>query len=115
MNIEPEHMRESAAQAEEMLKALANRHRLLILCELIGGERSVGELAQFLSLRDSTASQHLALLRKDGLVETRREGQTIYYSLASEAVRRLVSTLYDIYCGPRAICGPRKRPKREKK
>ena len=115
MNIKPEQMRESAAEAEAMLKALANRHRLMILCQLIDGERSVGELAQFLSLRDSTASQHLALLRKDGVVETRREGQTIYYSLASEAVRRLVSTLYDIYCGPAAICGPRKRSRRDKK
>ena len=104
-------MRESAAQAEDMLKALANRHRLMILCQLIDGERSVGDLAQFLALRDSTASQHLALLRKDGLVATRRDGQTIYYSLASEAVRRLVSTLYDIYCGPVAACGPRKRKK----
>lgn len=107
-------MRESAAKAEEMLKALANRHRLMILCQLIDGERSVGDLAQFLTLRDSTASQHLALLRKDGLVTTRREGQTIFYSLASEAVRRLVATLYDIYCGPTAVCGPRKRSKEAK-
>jgi DNA-binding transcriptional ArsR family regulator len=109
MNIRPEQMRESAGQAEEMLKALANRHRLMILCQLIDGERSVGDLAQFLSLRDSTASQHLALLRKDGLVATRRDGQTIFYSLASEAVRKLVATLYDIYCGPAAICPPAPR------
>lgn len=97
-------MRQSAGAAEEMLKALANRHRLMILCQLIEAERSVGELAEFLELRDSTVSQHLAWLRKDGLVSTRREGQTIWYALASEPVRRLVETLYDIYCGPAALC-----------
>ena len=69
-----------------MLKALANRHRLMILCQLIDGERSVGDLAAVPGLRDSTVSQHLALLRKDGLVSTRREGQTIWYALASEPV-----------------------------
>lgn len=99
-------MRGQAAAAEEMLKALANRHRLMILCQLIDGERSVGNLAGCLGVRDSTVSQHLALLRKDDLVSTRREGQTIWYALASEPVQRLVATLYDIYCGPRATCSP---------
>ena len=116
MKIKSTQMREQAAVAEEMLKALANRHRLIILCQLIEGERPVGDLAKFLGLRDSTVSQHLALLRKDGLVETRREGQTIWYSLASEPVRRLVETLYEIYCGPSAICEsnvPVKRPRRK--
>lgn len=104
-----EKMRGQAAMAEEMLKAMANRHRLMILCQLNGGESPVGELAAMLGVRDSTVSQHLALLRKDGLVATRREGQTVFYSLASEPVRRLVNTLYDIYCGPQAtICAPRK-------
>lgn len=104
-------MREQAAVAEEMLKALANRHRLMILCQLIEGERPVHDLAEFLRLRDSTVSQHLALLRKDGLVDTRREGQTIWYALASEPVRRLVETLYDIYCGPPAACAPKSAAK----
>ena len=104
-------MRAQAAAAEEMLKALANRHRLMILCQLIDEEHSVGDLAAFLGVRDSTVSQHLALLRKDGLVSTRREGQTIWYALASEPVRRLVATLYDIYCGPQAICPPPRNPK----
>lgn len=99
-------MRGQAAAAEEMLKALANRHRLMILCQLIDGERSVGDLAQFLGVRDSNVSQHLALLRKDGVVSTRREGQTIWYALASEPVKKLVGTLYEIYCGPQAICLP---------
>lgn len=107
MKIKPEQMRDAAGAAETMLKALANRHRLMILCQLIDKEHSVGELTRFLGLRDSTVSQHLALLRKDGLVETRRDGQTIWYALASVAVRRLVETLYDIYCGPAAICKPR--------
>ena len=110
-----EKMRSQSAMAEEMLKALANRHRLMILCQLNGGETPVGELATMLGVRDSTVSQHLALLRKDGLVATRREGQTVFYSLASEPVRRLVATLYEIYCGPQAlICAPRKaaRPRR---
>jgi DNA-binding transcriptional ArsR family regulator len=112
MKILPDQMRESAAQAEEMLKALANRHRLMILCQLIEGERSVGDLAAFLELRDSTVSQHLALLRKDGLVSTRREGQTIWYALASQPVRRLVETLYDIYCG--ASAAPARSDRRKK-
>ena len=110
MKINPEQMRRSAGAAEEMLRALANRHRLTILCQLIDGERSVGELAAFLALRDSTVSQHLARLRRDNLVATRRESQTIWYAIKSEAVRRLVTTLYDIYCGPSPICTPAPRP-----
>lgn len=105
-----EQMRGQAAAAEEMLKALANRHRLMILCQLNGGESAVGTLAEMLKVRDSTVSQHLALLRRDGLVTTRRDGQTIWYALASEPVRRLVATLYDIYCGPQAICGAAPSP-----
>ena len=101
-----EQMRSQATAAEGMLKALANRHRVMILCRLIEGERPVGDLAEFLALRDSTVSQHLALLRRDGLVSTRRDGQAIWYALASEPVRRLVGTLYDIYCGPQPLCVP---------
>lgn len=104
-------MRDQASAAEEMLKALANRHRLMILCQLIDGEHSVGDLAQFLGVRDSTVSQHLALLRKDGLVSPRREGQTIWYALASEPVRRLVGTLYEVYCGEPAS-GPSARTRK---
>lgn len=106
MKIKPDEMLASAGQAEELLKALANRHRLAILCQLIGGERSVGELAQLLELRDSTVSQHLALLRKDRLVSTRREGQTIWYAIAGTPAKKLVQTLYQIYCAPAAICRP---------
>lgn len=95
-------MERAADQASELLKALSNRHRLLIICQLIEGERSVGELAEFLNLRDSTVSQHLALLRKDGLVSARREAQTIYYSIASEPAREVLKTLYQVYCPPKS-------------
>ena len=93
-------MEAAADQASDLLKALSNRHRLLIICQLIDGERSVGDLAEFLGLRDSTVSQHLALLRKDGLVSARRDAQTIYYSIASDPARELLKTLYQVYCAP---------------
>lgn len=91
-------MERAADQASSLLKALSSRHRLLIICQLIDGEHSVGELAAFLDLRDSTVSQHLALLRKDGLVSTRRDAQTIYYSIASEPARQVLKTLYRVFC-----------------
>ena len=102
MNINAEVMERAADQASELLKALSNRHRLLIICQLIDGERSVGELAEFLGLRDSTVSQHLALLRKDGLVFARRDAQTIFYSIASEPAREILKTLYQVFCAPKA-------------
>ncbi|QWG25748.1 metalloregulator ArsR/SmtB family transcription factor [Bradyrhizobium sediminis] len=93
-------MESAADRASDLLKALSNRHRLLIICQLIDGERSVGDLAEFLSLRDSTVSQHLALLRKDGLVSARRDAQTIYYSITSDPAREILRTLYEVYCAP---------------
>jgi len=95
-------MEQAADQASDLLKALSNRHRLLIICQLIDGEHSVGELAQFLNLRDSTVSQHLALLRKDGLVSARRDAQTIFYSIASEPARGVLKTLYQVFCVPKS-------------
>ena len=95
-------METAADSASNLLKALANRHRLLIICQLIDGERSVGDLAEFLDLRDSTVSQHLALLRRDGLVAARRDAQTIYYSIASDPAREVLTTLYRVYCTPAA-------------
>ena len=100
MKIEAAIMERAADQASDLLKALSNRHRLLIICQLIDGERSVGELAAFLNLRDPTVSQHLALLRKDGLVAARRDAQTIYYSIASELAREVLKTLYKVFCAP---------------
>lgn len=93
-------MESAADQASDLLKALSNRHRLLIVCQLVDGERSVGDLAEFLGLRDSTVSQHLALLRKDGLVSARRDAQTIYYSIASKPAREVLTALYQVYCAP---------------
>lgn len=102
MKIDSEVMERAADEASALLKALSNRHRLLIICQLIDGERSVGELAEFLNLRDSTVSQHLALLRKDGLVAARRDAQTIFYSIASAPARDVLKTLYQVYCMPKA-------------
>jgi ArsR family transcriptional regulator, virulence genes transcriptional regulator len=101
MNFDIDIMEMAADQASDLLKALSNRHRLLIICQLVDDERSVGDLAEFLGLRDSTVSQHLALLRKDGLVTARRDGQTIYYSITSEPAREILKTLYRVYCTPR--------------
>jgi DNA-binding transcriptional ArsR family regulator len=98
MNVDA--MAAAADSASGLLKSLANRHRLLIVCQLIDGERSVGDLAELLGLRDSTVSQHLALLRKDGLVSARRDAQTIYYSIASDAAREVLGALYRVYCAP---------------
>ena len=109
MKIQSEPMRAAADQASGLLKALANPHRLLIVCQLIENERSVGELAAFLGVRDSTVSQHLALLRRDGIVTARRDGQTVWYAIGSDPARDLVHTLYRAYCAPAAACLPAKR------
>jgi DNA-binding transcriptional ArsR family regulator len=93
-----------AAEAENFLKAMANRHRLMILCELHKGERHVTALQEAVGLSQSALSQHLARLREDDLVKTRRESQTIYYSLANPKVSRLIALLYELYC--QADCGP---------
>lgn len=111
MKINTAEMATAADEASALLKALANRHRLIIICQLIEQERSVGELAALLRLRDSTVSQHLALLRKDGLVTARRDGQTIWYAIASVPARQLLRTLYRVYCAPAAACAPRRRQK----
>lgn len=102
MKINPKEMQVAADGASGMLKALANRHRLMIVCQLIDGERSVGELADALGVRDSTMSQHLALLRKDGILGTRREGQTIFYSIESPAARAILEVLYGEFCKGKA-------------
>ena len=87
-----------ARDASLFLKAMAHPNRLMILCILCEGERSVSELEQLLALRQPTVSQQLARLREDGLVKTRRQGKTIYYSLANEDVHRVISVVYDIFC-----------------
>jgi len=89
----------NARKASDFLKALSHENRLLLLCLLAEGERSVTELENILSLRQPTVSQQLARLRLDDLVTTRRDGKTIYYSLANDDVRRVISVIYDMYCG----------------
>jgi ArsR family transcriptional regulator, virulence genes transcriptional regulator len=106
MKISAQTMRSAAVKASDLLKALANPHRLLIVCQLTEQERSVGELAEFLQIRDSTVSQHLALLRKDHLVASRRDGQTIWYSIASEEARELLRAIYRVYCTTQPVCRP---------
>jgi DNA-binding transcriptional ArsR family regulator len=91
-------MQTAADEASDLLKALASRHRLLILCQLIDGERSVGQLADFLEIRPSTVSQHLAVLRRDRIVAARREGQTIWYRIESDPAREVITVLYGAFC-----------------
>ena len=95
-----EKLQARAAEAEALLKAMANQARLMILCELLDGERTVTELHQAVGLAMSAVSQHLAKLREEGIVATRRESQTIYYSLASEAAKKMLAVLYEIFCAP---------------
>lgn len=97
--IDPEAMRRHAGEASRLLKALGNEKRLQLLCLLVDGERSVGELNSRLDLSQSALSQHLALLRADGLVAARREAQAVYYSLVPGPARRVLETLHGIYCG----------------
>ena len=89
-----------ADRAVALLAAMANEKRLLILCNLLEEELSVGELAERVGLAQSPLSQHLSRLRAMQLVSTRRDGQMILYSLASPDVARVLTTLYEIYCGP---------------
>ena len=88
----------NAKRASEFLKALAHESRLLMLCILAEGEKSVSELEKLLNLRQPTVSQQLARLRADGLVSTRRDGKTIYYKLASEDARVIIGAVYDVFC-----------------
>ncbi len=107
MDINPSNMQSSAREASSLLKALANENRLMILCQLIGGELTVGELTAHIGLSQSAMSQHLAVLRRDALVETRREAQTIHYTLADQRAARVIQLLYDIYCSTKVDpCGP---------
>lgn len=91
-------MESTADEVCDLMKVLSNRTRLLILCQLVGEERSVGDLARLLRVRETATSQHLALLRRDGLVQTRRVGQTVYYSLARSDVKELMAFLHMTYC-----------------
>lgn len=106
VTVDPAAMREHAGNAARLLRTLGNEQRLMVLCLLVEGERSVGELNAQLEVSQSALSQHLAILRTDGLVVTRREAQTIYYALAEGPAQRIIETLHGIYCGgERGRCG----------
>ena len=94
-----EQMSAHAADATRLLKALANQKRLTILCLLVDGERNVGELQELLDIGQSALSQHLAVLREDGLVSTRRAAQNVIYSLPPGPAQRIIETLHSVYCG----------------
>jgi len=91
-------MRAHAQDAAQLMKAMANDKRLLILCLLVGGEQTVGDINSGLDLSQSALSQHLAVLREEGLVHTRRSAQTIYYSLAPGPVHDIISVLHRTFC-----------------
>ena len=94
-------LRSNARHAGEFLKSLSHEVRLLILCFLFDGEKSVGEIEKMLKLRQPAVSQQLARLRADGLVEPRRSGKNIYYSLARSEVRDVIGVMHDVFCRPR--------------
>jgi DNA-binding transcriptional ArsR family regulator len=95
-----EHLEPRAAEAARLLKLLANEQRLTVLCRLSGTELSVTELGEYVNLSQSALSQHLAKLRADGLVATRRDAQTIYYRVADPIAERLIGVLCEVYGGP---------------
>jgi ArsR family transcriptional regulator, virulence genes transcriptional regulator len=100
-DLSPEQFARRAGEAAALLKALAHEARLLVLCQLVEGEHPAGALQELSGLSQSALSQHLARLREGGLVQTRREAQTIYYSLADPNVARVLERLVEIYCPPK--------------
>lgn len=96
--IDPRKMATAAQKASDLMKTLGHKDRLMVLCHLTSGEKSVGELASLLNIPQSPLSQHLARMRKESLVDTRREAQTIYYSIASGEAERIVSLMHELYC-----------------
>lgn len=97
-DIDLKQMARSADRASSLMKTLGHKDRLMILCHLADGEKSVGHIAGLLQISQSPLSQHLSRMRKEGLVDTRREAQTIYYSLKSGEASRIVEVLYELYC-----------------
>lgn len=94
-------LQQNAQRATALLKSMANEWRLLILCHLAMGELSVGDMEKSIGLSQSALSQHLAILRRERLVTTRRSAQSIYYSLSSGEAEAVIATLYDLYCRDR--------------
>lgn len=98
LEFDPGRMEASATEAEAFLRSIASRHRLMVLCSLLDGEVSAGELGRRLGLTQSNLSRHLSMLREEGLVATRRERTTIHYRIASERVRPILAELYRLFC-----------------
>ncbi|WP_373975600.1 metalloregulator ArsR/SmtB family transcription factor [Chitinibacter sp. SCUT-21] len=96
--LEMQAMRASAGQTTQLLKNLANEDRLLLLCQMVDGEKCVSDFEELLDIRQPTLSQQLGILRNAQLVNTRRDGKRIYYSLASDEVKQVLSLLYMLYC-----------------
>jgi DNA-binding transcriptional ArsR family regulator len=93
-------MQQAARQAGDLMKALSNENRLMILCQLAEGEKSVGELAALLELPQPSVSQQLALMKSKRLVASRKVAQTVRYTLAGDAATRVIAVLYDLFCAP---------------
>ncbi len=93
-----EQMQAAADRASALMKTLGHTGRLMILCNLAEGERSVGDLAGELQISQSSLSQHLARMRSEGLVTTRRESQTVFYNISQGEVNRVIQSLYEIFC-----------------
>ena len=98
MNLDPALFRERAGEAAKLLRTMSNEHRLMILCRLGDGELSAGDLLAGTTLSQSALSQHLAVLREEGLVATRREAQSIFYSIADPSALLVIETLAAIFC-----------------
>lgn len=92
-------LRDNADAAGQLLKTLGNPDRLLLLCQLVEGEMNVGELEKRLQIVQPTLSQQLGVLRREGLVQTRRDGRQIYYRIGSPDALAIIETLYRLYCG----------------
>ena len=95
-----EQMSEAADKASALMRTLGHKGRLMVLCQLASSEKSVGELSDSLGIPQSPLSQHLARMRKEGLVKTRREAQTIFYSLQADDAGKIIECLYGLYCAP---------------
>jgi len=97
-NFDMEQMNEAADRASALMRTLGHKGRLLILCQLASGEKAVGELSASLDIPQSPLSQHLSRMRKEGLVQTRRQAQNIYYSLKADEAGKIIECLYGLYC-----------------
>ena len=97
-NFDLNDMKESADKASSLMKTLGHKGRLMILCQLATGEKSVGELSELLGIAQSPLSQHLSRMRSEGLVSPRRKAQTVFYSLSSDEVGKIIECLYGLYC-----------------